>query len=369
MPALPFHARLSPLLLSLPSHFKASIRAHVPTPDATPASVHATPARLAYLTRVLRGVMALTFALGAAAANAQALQSISLVQNADNPARGVFSAPLIVAHRGGTGDTPENTVLAFRNALDNGADALWMTVQVTRDGVPVMYRPADLSALTDGHGKLADVDYAEVRKLNAGYAFARKDANGQNTYPYRERPLPIPTLREALKAVPAGVPILLDMKQTPSAPLVEAVIQVLDDTKSWSRVRLYSTEADATDRMRMRRPQAQLFESRDATRNRLVDASLGGKCTSPPAPGTWAGIEFERQVEVVERFTLGQGVSKVNAHWWTPAAVQCFKSRGDVHLVAFGVETPEAYDAAAKLGFDAVMTDSPARLRAALDKQ
>ena len=52
--------------------------------------------------------------------------------------------PMIVAHRGGTGDTPENTLQAFSTALADGADALWMTVQVTRDGVPVLYRPADL---------------------------------------------------------------------------------------------------------------------------------------------------------------------------------------------------------------------------------
>ncbi|VVE80699.1 glycerophosphodiester phosphodiesterase family protein [Pandoraea sputorum] len=279
------------------------------------------------------------------------------------------AAPLIVAHRGGTGDAPENTVQAFTDALQNGAQALWMTVQVTRDGVPVMYRPADVSALTDGRGKLADLDYADVKKLNAGYTFSRKDANGQTVYPFRDHPLPIPTLREALAAVPANVPVLLDMKQTPAAPLVEAVIKVLDDTNAWSRVRLYSTEAEATDRMRARRTQAQLFESRDATRNRLVAAALAGQCAAPPAPGTWAGIEFHRQVEVVERFTLGEGVSKIVANWWTPAAVQCFKSRGDVHLVAFGVETPQDFEAASQLGFDAVMTDSPARLRAALANQ
>lgn len=280
-----------------------------------------------------------------------------------------YASPLIVAHRGGTGDTPENTVQAFANALHNGAQALWMTVQVTRDGVPVMYRPADLSALTDGRGKLADVDYAQVRKLNAGYAFARKADDGRTIYPYRDHPLPIPTLREALAAVPENVPILLDMKQVPAAPLVEAVIEVLDETHAWARVRLYSTEADATDRMRARRPQAQLFESRDATRNRLVASALAGQCATPPAPGTWVGIELHRQVEVVERFTLGQGVSKVVANWWTPAAVQCFKSRGDVHLVAFGVETPQDFESASQLGFDAVMTDSPSRLRAALTAQ
>src|ERR1700722_2284446 len=68
-----------------------------------------------------------------------------------------LGAPFIVAHRGGTGDTPENTLEAFSTALENGADALWMTVQVTKDGVPVLYRPADLGSLTDGQGHLDNI--------------------------------------------------------------------------------------------------------------------------------------------------------------------------------------------------------------------
>ncbi|WP_259745192.1 glycerophosphodiester phosphodiesterase family protein, partial [Pseudomonas protegens] len=60
--------------------------------------------------------------------------------------------PLIVAHRGGAADFPENTLLAIDNALGNRVDMLWLTVQLSRDGVPVLYRPADLSANTQATG-------------------------------------------------------------------------------------------------------------------------------------------------------------------------------------------------------------------------
>ena len=273
--------------------------------------------------------------------------------------------PMIVAHRGGTGDTPENTLQAFSTALADGADALWMTVQVTRDGVPVLYRPADLSSLTDGHGKIDSIDLSALRKLNAGYSFSRKDEAGQIAYPYRNHPLQIPTLREALEAIPPTVPLILDMKQTPPRPLVEGIAKVLDELHAWSRVRLYSTDARATALMAAH-PQAQLFESRDATRDRLLQVALNNRCDAPPAAGSWVGIEYDRQLEVIEHYTLGAGVSKVDAHWWTPAAVQCFKSSGNVTIVAFGVETPDAYATAAALGIDAVMTDSPHTLKAAL---
>ena len=97
------------------------------------------------------------------------------------PLTSAFAAPFIVAHRGGTGDTPENTLQAFSTALENGADALWMTVQVTKDGVPVLYRPADLGSLTEGQGRLDEITLNDLRKLNAGYSFSRKDASGQLT--------------------------------------------------------------------------------------------------------------------------------------------------------------------------------------------
>lgn len=269
--------------------------------------------------------------------------------------------PMIVAHRGGTGDMPENTIEAFQSALQHGADAVWMTVQVTRDGVPIMYRPADLSALTDGKGPVANAPYAQLAELNAGYTFKGLRAGD---FPYRAHPVRIPTLREALAAVPANVPIMLDMKQTPVQPLVDAVATVLTQENAWRRVRLYSTDADATRAM-ARYPQAQLFEARDATRARLVQMAFNGECDAPPH-GTWSGIEFHRNIEVIERYTLGKGVTKVDAHWWTPAAVQCFKSHGDVHLMAFGIENPADYARAQALGLDAVMTDSPRDLRAAL---
>ena len=58
--------------------------------------------------------------------------------------------PLIIAHRAGTADYPENTLLAIRHAIDNRADGIWLTVQLSADGVPVLYRPLDLSASDPG---------------------------------------------------------------------------------------------------------------------------------------------------------------------------------------------------------------------------
>jgi glycerophosphoryl diester phosphodiesterase len=294
---------------------------------------------------------------------AQPLLKIAAVFCASWILSSAYAAPQLVAHRGGTADAPENTLLALQSALGNGADMLWITVQISSDGVPVLYRPADVSALTDGRGPLNTLSAAQLAGLNAGYAFSQSDAAGYKIFPYRLQPLRIPTLKEALHAIPKSVPILLDMKQLPAAPLVASVAKVLDEEKAWQRVRIYSTEKEVLSLLADYR-EARVFESRDATRQRLSGVALSGSCDTPPAAGAWVGMELERTVTVVEKFTLGEGRSEVKARWWTPAAVSCFKTNPDVKIVVFGVDTPAAYQAAEKLGVDHVMSDSPIKMKA-----
>jgi len=275
----------------------------------------------------------------------------------------VTSLPEIVAHRAGTGDAPENTLEAIRLALGHHADAMWLSVQLTKDGVPVLYRPADLSALTNASGPVSAHTAAELAHVNAGWSFSQTGADGVQVYPYRDRPVGIPTLREALRAIPVTMPVILDMKALPAEPQAQAVARVLSEENAWSRVRLYSTEAEY-QRSFAAYPQAQLFESRDATRTRLVRVLLNEGCVDAPAAHARAAFELHRTVTVVEAFTLGEGRSEVNATLWTPATVACFRQRPDVHLVAIAVNNADDYRAAACLGMDAVLADSPAKMTA-----
>jgi glycerophosphoryl diester phosphodiesterase len=270
---------------------------------------------------------------------------------------------MIVAHRGGAADYPENTLLAIEGALRNHAEALWLTVQLTRDGVPVLYRPADLSTNTEGSGAVASTDFAALERLNAAWRFARTDASGVTRYPYREEPVRIPTLVEALRIIPSSMPVMLDMKALPAEPQAAAVARVLGEADAWSRVLLYSTDA-TYQKAFSAWPQAQLFESRDATRARLATVALERTCEAPPAPGTWTAFEFRRQMELVETFTLGEARSAVTATLWTPEAVKCFHDEGKTRIVAIGIDTADDYRAAACLGIDAVLVDSPLKMHA-----
>lgn len=270
--------------------------------------------------------------------------------------------PQIVAHRGGTADFPENTLLAIDNALQNKVDMLWLTVQLSSDQVPVLYRPTDLSANTDGSGPVAGKTLAQLQQLNAGWQFKQDAANGQVVFPYSTNPVRLPSLQQALAAIPRTTPIILDMKALPAAPQAKAVAQVLEQNQAWDRVLIYSTDASYQQAF-AQYPQARLFESRDRTRDRLANVALAHSCQPAPQAGSWVAFEYQRKVELVETFTLGEARSPVNAKLWTAPAIDCFQSKGKVHILAIGINSEEDYRAAACRNIDAVLVDSPRTMR------
>ncbi len=75
--------------------------------------------------------------------------------------------PIIIAHRGASGTSPENTLLAFRTALDAGAEWFELDVQLVEDEL-VVFHDDKLERTTNGKGFLADITLSELRQLDAG---------------------------------------------------------------------------------------------------------------------------------------------------------------------------------------------------------
>lgn len=109
--------------------------------------------------------------------------------------------PYVMAHRGASGYAPENTLAAFRLAVQQGADLLETDLRFTRDGVLVCIHDATVDRTTDGHGAVSDMTLAEVKKLRIRSAF-------DDQYP-NER---VPTLTELLDATPENVALALELK-------------------------------------------------------------------------------------------------------------------------------------------------------------
>lgn len=77
----------------------------------------------------------------------------------------------IIAHRGHKVAAPEQTMVAFKQAVDLGAAMLEADLRFTRDGVPVMIHDRLLDRTTSGKGPVAEMDWAEMSTLDAGSWF------------------------------------------------------------------------------------------------------------------------------------------------------------------------------------------------------
>ena len=99
-----------------------------------------------------------------------------------------------IGHRGAAGHAPENTIQAIEKAIALNADFVELDVRRSLDGHLVIIHDAGVDRTTDGHGAVAELTLAELRRLTIA------------------NELRIPTLREALKAAAGCVGLLLELK-------------------------------------------------------------------------------------------------------------------------------------------------------------
>lgn len=77
----------------------------------------------------------------------------------------------IIAHRGFSARYPENTMLAFEQAIALGADGAEFDVQLTADGVPVVIHDESLLRTTGSDGLVKDLTYEQLQTCDCSYKF------------------------------------------------------------------------------------------------------------------------------------------------------------------------------------------------------
>jgi glycerophosphoryl diester phosphodiesterase len=110
--------------------------------------------------------------------------------------------PRVIGHRGAAAYAPENTLAGFAHAARLGVTWIEIDVQLTSDGVPVVFHDDHLERTTDGAGRLVETSYVDLLRLDAGRWFGDAFA-GQR----------IPTLVETLAFLAeAGIGLCLEVK-------------------------------------------------------------------------------------------------------------------------------------------------------------
>jgi glycerophosphoryl diester phosphodiesterase len=130
--------------------------------------------------------------------------------------------PWVIAHQGGDGLWPGDTLFAFEHADALGVDVLEMDLHRTADGVLVLMHDDTVDRTTDGSGQISELTLAEIKALDAGYRWT--DDDGQ-TYPFRGQGITVPTLEELFNAFPDQI-FNIEIKQA-APPLTEPFCQLI----------------------------------------------------------------------------------------------------------------------------------------------
>ncbi len=122
----------------------------------------------------------------------------------------------VIAHQGGNHIRPDNTLEAFRHAVELGVDALEMDVHATSDGALVVIHDETVDRTTNGSGRVSDLSLEEIQSLDAAYHWPHHMETDER--PYRGRGITIPTLEEVLREFP-DMPMTIEIKQA-APPIV-----------------------------------------------------------------------------------------------------------------------------------------------------
>lgn len=138
--------------------------------------------------------------------------------------------PRIIAHRGDSANFPENTMAAFNAALAQPIDGIELDVQLTRDGIPVVFHDRNLKRVAGLNKAIHECSYSELCKLDVGSWFAPQFS--------AER---IPTFQEVLKRIAPHTDLLVEIKHRASVgwnlhaamTIVECIVQSEYADRCW----------------------------------------------------------------------------------------------------------------------------------------
>ncbi len=239
------------------------------------------------------------------------------------------SGPRAFAHRGWhIGDLAgcENTMAAFRRAVDEGYQYLETDVHVTADGAVVAFHDYHLDRVTDRRGRIAELSWDEVSSARIGG---------------RE---PVPLLTDVLRAFPE-TRFNIDPK---SHAAVGPLVQVLRDCDALDRVGLGSfSDARLAALRRAVGPEVATSLGPRGVGRLLAAGVVGFPARAAPAKAAQVPVRFGRLPVVTPRFVRAAHRNGIEVHVWT---------------VNDDAEMRRLLD----LGVDGLMTDRPDVLRTVL---
>lgn len=153
---------------------------------------------------------------------------------------------LLIAHRGASGEAPENTLAAFQRAIELKSDFVELDIQFYRAGKAVVIHDETVERTTNGRGRIAEMSLEEIRKLDAGSWFGAHFAGEK-----------IPTLEDVIELVkPSSTQLLIEIKKGKDLPVgfAKTLVQVTRTHQMISRVIVQSFDHEAVQLVKTAEP-------------------------------------------------------------------------------------------------------------------
>lgn len=241
-----------------------------------------------------------------------------------------LAQPLVIAHRGSSAYTPENTLAAFKKALESGVDALELDLRQTSDSVLVVLHDADVERTTNGAGNVKNFTFEELQKLDAGSWFDKKFSDEK-----------IPSLREVIDLLDDSTLIIIELKEgNETYPgIEEQVVQLVKQNNIESQTILKSFDPNVLKRLRSIEPDISL----------LYVYALR-------IP--WLGMIIDRGVTFDSVYDLDVEYLQPHRFFLSQSFVSDAQSKG-FKIISWGVNSTEAINESLDFGVDGIETDYP----------
>jgi glycerophosphoryl diester phosphodiesterase len=257
--------------------------------------------------------------------------------------------PRVIAHRGASGEYPENTLIAFRAAAEAGAPYFELDVHMTRDGVVVVSHDPDLKRTCGLDAAIRDLTLAELKRADAGWSFtaaaAAPTAAGTAEFPFRGRGIEVPALVEVFAAFPERR-YVVEVKQ--SAPsLAPALLDVIDRAGMRRRVLVASEDHVPIEEVRALAPQIPTGFPYPEILGFMATLAPGAEPYQPRGDALQLPPEYQSWRLVTAESVAAAHRMGTEMHVWT------VNDAAEMHAML-------------ALGVDGIITDYPARLLALL---
>jgi glycerophosphoryl diester phosphodiesterase len=241
---------------------------------------------------------------------------------------------MVIAHRGFSGQAPENTLASFKKAIESGSDMIELDVRLSKDGQVVVVHDNTIDKTTNGRGKVADYTLKELKQFDAGSWFAPQFSGEQ-----------IPTLKEVLESAKGRILVNIEIKneslgQYAVTDLADRALREVKKAEMADRVIFSSFYPSALARIKERDPRI------------------------------WVALLYNRSWNYLPEITRGNPFSILNLRnsYLTKDKIAKIHREG-MRVNVYTVNSEEEMEQFVGWGIDGIITNHPDRLIKILQKK